>query len=60
MLASFVSSVIMAERASPHCLNRASFLLALFKSIPIIDVVVQSTAVILVLSAFVPSGILVL
>ncbi|QND44531.1 phosphatase PAP2 family protein (plasmid) [Rhizobium lusitanum] len=59
-MASFVSSVIQWLSAHPHIAYMAVFVLALCESIPIIGVVVPGTAVILALSALVPSGVLVL
>ncbi|TAY05849.1 phosphatase PAP2 family protein (plasmid) [Rhizobium leguminosarum] len=60
MLASFLSSVIHWLSAHPHTAYIAVFLLALSESIPIMGVVVPGTAVIIALSALVPSGVLVL
>ncbi|MCS3839033.1 undecaprenyl-diphosphatase [Pseudomonas sp. JAI111] len=60
MMTSLVSSIIEFLTAHPHAAYLAVFLLALSESIPIIGVVVPGTAVILALSALVPSGVLLL
>jgi undecaprenyl-diphosphatase len=60
MMTSLVSSVIESLTSHPHIAYVAVFLLALSEAIPIIGVVVPGTAVILTLSALVPSGVLVL
>ncbi|KAA0983962.1 phosphatase PAP2 family protein [Pseudomonas sp. ANT_J28] len=59
-MTSLVSSVIEFLTAHPHVAYLAVFLLALSESIPIIGAVVPGTAVILALSALVPSGVLLL
>ena len=59
-MASLVSSVIDWLSAHSHIAYFAVFLLALSESIPMIGVIVPGTAVILALSALVPSGVLVL
>jgi undecaprenyl-diphosphatase len=59
-MASLVSSVIDWLSAHSHIAYLAVFLLALSESIPMIGVIVPGTAVILALSALVPSGVLVL
>lgn len=59
-MASVVSSVIDWLSAHSHIAYLAVFLLALSESIPLIGVIVPGTAVILALSALVPSGVLVL
>ena len=60
MMTSLVSSVIEFLTVHPHVAYLAVFLLALSESIPIIGAVVPGTAVILALSALVPSGVLLL
>lgn len=60
MMTSLVSSIIEFLTVNPHVAYLAVFLLALSESIPIIGAVVPGTAVILALSALVPSGILLL
>ncbi|MHA6181654.1 bifunctional DedA family/phosphatase PAP2 family protein [Pseudomonas mohnii] len=60
MMTSLVSSIIEFLTANPHVAYMAVFLLALSESIPIIGAVVPGTAVILALSALVPSGVLLL
>jgi undecaprenyl-diphosphatase len=60
MMTSLVSSIIEFLTANPHVAYLAVFLLALSESIPIIGAVVPGTAVILALSALVPSGALLL
>ncbi len=60
MMTSLVSSVVEFLTAHRHVAYLAVFLLALSEAIPIIGVVVPGTAVILALSALVPSGALVL
>ncbi|MFW0754084.1 VTT domain-containing protein [Pseudomonas sp. H11T01] len=60
MMTSLVSSVIEFLTAHPHVAYLTVFLLALSESIPIIGAVVPGTAVILALSALVPSGVLLL
>src|SRR5206468_1853179 len=60
MLTSLISSAVEFLTAHPHAAYLAVFLLAFSESIPIIGVVVPGTAVILALSALVPSGVLVL
>ncbi|WP_443691806.1 VTT domain-containing protein [Pseudomonas sp.] len=60
MMTSLVSSVIEFLTAHPHVAYLAVFLLALSESVPIIGAVVPGTAVILALSALVPSGVLLL
>lgn len=59
-MASLVSSAIDWLSAHSHIAYLAVFLLALSESIPMIGVIVPGTAVILALSALVPSGVLVL
>lgn len=59
-MASLFASVIAFLTAHPYVAYLAVFLLALSESIPIIGVVVPGTAVIVALSALVPSGVLVL
>ncbi|TPG78072.1 phosphatase PAP2 family protein [Pseudomonas caspiana] len=59
-MTSLVSSIIEFLTAHPHVAYMAVFLLALSESIPIIGAVVPGTAVILALSALVPSGVLLL
>ncbi|QIG50968.1 phosphatase PAP2 family protein [Nordella sp. HKS 07] len=54
------SSVIAFLTAHPYVAYLVVFLLALSESIPIVGVVVPGTAVIVALSALVPSGVLVL
>lgn len=60
MMTSLVSSIIEFLTVNPHVAYLAVFLLALSESIPIIGAVVPGTAVILALSALVPSGVLLL
>ncbi|WP_256667449.1 bifunctional DedA family/phosphatase PAP2 family protein [Pseudomonas sp. ANT_J28] len=60
MMTSLVSSIIEFLTAHPHVAYLSVFLLALSESIPIIGAVVPGTAVILALSALVPSGVLLL
>ena len=60
MMTSLVSSIIEFLTVNPHVAYLAVFLLALSESIPIIGAVVPGTAVILALSALVPSGLLLL
>jgi undecaprenyl-diphosphatase len=60
MMTYMVSSIIEFLTANPHVAYLAVFLLALCESIPIIGAVVPGTAVILTLSALVPSGVLLL
>jgi undecaprenyl-diphosphatase len=60
MIGSFVSSVVDWMSAHPHIAYLGVFLLALSESIPMIGVVVPGTAIILAMSALVPSGVLVL
>lgn len=60
MMTSLVSAVIEFLTAHPHVAYLAVLLLALSESIPIIGAVVPGTAVILALSALVPSGVLLL
>ncbi|WP_245006785.1 bifunctional DedA family/phosphatase PAP2 family protein [Pseudomonas mandelii] len=60
MMTSLVLSIIEFLTAHPHVAYLAVFLLALSESIPIIGVVVPGTAVILMLSTLVPSGVLLL
>lgn len=60
MITALVSAVVEFLTAHPHVAYLAVFLLALSESVPIIGVVVPGTAVILALSALVPSGVLVL
>ncbi|WP_239142512.1 hypothetical protein [Pseudomonas sp. MIL9] len=60
MMTSLASSIIEFLKANPHVAYLAAFLLALSESIPIIGAVVTGTAVILALSALVPSGALLL
>jgi undecaprenyl-diphosphatase len=60
MMTSLVSSIIELLTVNPHIAYLAVFLLALCESIPIIGAVVPGTAVILALSALVPSGVLLL
>ncbi|MDY7560685.1 photosystem II protein Y [Pseudomonas sp. CCC3.2] len=60
MMTSMVSSVIEFLTVNPQVAYLAVFLLALSESIPIIGAVVPGTAVILALSALVPSGVLLL
>lgn len=60
MMTSLVSSIIEFLTVHPHVAYLAVFLLALSESIPIIGAVVPGTAVILALSALVPSGVLLL
>lgn len=60
MMMSLVSSVIEFLTAHPHVAYLAVFLLAFSESIPIIGALVPGTAVILALSALVPSGVLLL
>ncbi|MGV8920595.1 MAG: phosphatase PAP2 family protein [Pseudomonas sp.] len=60
MMTSLVSSVIEFLTAHPHVAYLAVCLLALSESVPIIGAVVPGTAVILALSALVPSGVLLL
>ncbi|MCT9827073.1 bifunctional DedA family/phosphatase PAP2 family protein [Pseudomonas veronii] len=55
-----VSSIIEFLTVHPHVAYLAVFLLALSESVPIIGAVVPGTAVILALSALVPSGVLLL
>ncbi|MBH8614403.1 phosphatase PAP2 family protein [Pseudomonas mohnii] len=59
-MTSLVSSIIEFLTVNPHVAYLAVFLLALSESIPIIGAVVPGTAVILALSALVPSGVLLL
>ncbi|KAA0977731.1 phosphatase PAP2 family protein [Pseudomonas sp. ANT_J28] len=59
-MTSLVSSIIEFLTAHPHVAYLSVFLLALSESIPIIGAVVPGTAVILALSALVPSGVLLL
>ena len=59
-MASLISSVIDWLGAHPHVAYMAVFLLALSESVPMIGVVVPGTAIIVALSALVPSGVLVL
>ncbi|MGV8863114.1 MAG: phosphoesterase, partial [Pseudomonas sp.] len=60
MMTSLVSSIIAFLTVNPHVAYLVVFLLALSESIPIIGAVVPGTAVILALSALVPSGVLLL
>ena len=60
MMTSLVSSIIEFLTVNPHVAYLAVFLLALSESIPILGAVVPGTAVILALSALVPSGVLLL
>jgi undecaprenyl-diphosphatase len=60
MLTSFLSAVTAHIAAHPHFAYAAVFLLALSESIPIIGVVVPGSAVILAISALVPSGVVTL
>ncbi|BFT65056.1 VTT domain-containing protein [Pseudomonas moorei] len=60
MMTSLVSSIIEFLTTNPHVAYLAVFLLALSESIPIVGAVVPGTAVILALSALVPSGVLLL
>ena len=60
MMTYMVSSIIVFLTANPHVAYLAVFLLALSESIPIIGAVIPGTAVILTLSALVPSGVLLL
>lgn len=60
MMTSMVSSIIEFLTVHPHVAHLAVFLLALSESVPIIGAVVPGTAVILALSALVPSGVLLL
>lgn len=60
MMTSVVSSIIEFLTVHPHVAYLAVFLLALSESVPIIGAVVPGTAVILALSALVPSGVLLL
>jgi len=60
MMTSLVSSIIEFLTVNPHVAYLAVFLLALSESVPIIGAVVPGTAVILALSALVPSGVLLL
>ncbi|NMX50246.1 VTT domain-containing protein [Pseudomonas veronii] len=60
MMTSMVSSIIEFLTVHPHVAYLAVFLLALSESVPIIGAVVPGTAVILALSALVPSGVLLL
>ncbi|WP_246687014.1 bifunctional DedA family/phosphatase PAP2 family protein [Mesorhizobium sp. B2-4-19] len=57
---SLLSAATAFIASHPHFAYAAVFLLALSESLPIIGVVVPGTAVILALSALVPSGILIL
>ncbi len=59
-MTSLISSVIEFLTAHPHVAYIAVFLLALSESLPVMGAVVPGTAVILALSALVPSGVLVL
>ncbi|TPG78571.1 phosphatase PAP2 family protein [Pseudomonas arsenicoxydans] len=59
-MTSLVSSIIEFLTVNPHVAYLAVLLLALSESIPIIGAVVPGTAVILALSALVPSGVLLL
>lgn len=60
MITSLVSAVVEFLTAHPHVAYLVVFLLALSESVPIIGVVVPGTAMILALSALVPSGVLLL
>jgi undecaprenyl-diphosphatase len=60
MVASFLSSVRAFIAAYPHLAYMVVFLLALSESIPLIGVFVPGTAVIIAISALVPSGIVTL
>ncbi len=60
MMTPLVTSLIEFLTVNPHVAYLAVFLLALSESIPVIGAVVPGTAVILALSALVPSGALLL
>ncbi len=60
MMTSMVSSIIEFLTVHPHVAYLAVFVMALSESVPIIGAVVPGTAVILALSALVPSGVLLL
>jgi undecaprenyl-diphosphatase len=60
MLTDLIGSLIDYLSANPHVAYGAVFLLALSESLPVIGAIVPGTAVILALSALVPSGVLVL
>lgn len=57
MVASFFSAVTAFIAAHPHLAYAAVLLLALSESIPVIGVFIPGTAVILAVSALVPSGV---
>ncbi|KQV41752.1 MULTISPECIES: bifunctional DedA family/phosphatase PAP2 family protein [unclassified Rhizobium] len=60
MVVSFLSSVTAFIAAHPHLAYAAVLLLALSESIPLIGVFVPGTAVIIAISALVPSGVVTL
>ncbi len=60
MLASFFSAVTDFIAAHPHFAYAAVLLLALSESVPVIGAVVPGTAVILAISALVPTGVVTL
>ncbi len=60
MAASFFSAVTAFVAAHPHLAYLAVLLLALSESIPVVGAVVPGTAIILAVSALVPSGIVTL
>lgn len=57
MVASFLSSVTAIIAAHPHLAYAVVLLLALSESIPVVGVFVPGTAVIIAISALVPSGV---
>ncbi|WP_018898076.1 bifunctional DedA family/phosphatase PAP2 family protein [Rhizobium sp. 2MFCol3.1] len=59
-MASFVASFVQFLSAQPHLAYGAVFLLALSESVPVIGAVIPGTAIIVALSALVPSGVLAL
>lgn len=56
MVASFFSAVVEFITVHPHFAYAAVFLLALSESVPVIGAIVPGTAVILAISALVPTG----
>jgi len=60
MMTSLVSAATEFIAAHPHVAYAAVFLLALSESIPVVGVVVPGSAVILAISALVPSGVVAL
>lgn len=59
MLASFIAQLVEFLRLHPHIAYGAIFILAMSESLPVIGALVPGTAVIITLSALVPSGVLV-